>query len=160
MSTVLRCPTADDCAAMLALNNNFAVETSSLNIASLLQLVASSFYARIAGQMNGFCIALDQDAKYQNPNFEWFRGRHRRFVYIDRVVVAAQARGQGIAREIYRDLKRAAKNADHGVLCCEINVDPPNPASDRFHQAFGFIEVGRAFLADRAKTVRYLALSI
>jgi predicted GNAT superfamily acetyltransferase len=44
MSTVLRSPTADDCAAMLALNNDFAVETSLLNIASLQQLVASSFY--------------------------------------------------------------------------------------------------------------------
>ena len=160
MSTVLRSPTADDCAAMLALNNDFAVETSLLNIASLQQLVASSFYVRVSGQMNGFCIALDQDAPYENVNFEWFRGRYRRFVYIDRVVVAAHARGQGIAGEIYRDLKRAAKNADHSVLCCEINVDPPNPASDRFHQAFGFVEVGSAFLADRAKTVRYLALSI
>jgi hypothetical protein len=160
MSSVLRSPTADDHAAMLALNNDFAVETSSLDIASLQQLIASSFYVRIAGQMNGFCIALDQDAKYQNPNFEWFRRKYRRFVYIDRIVVAAHARGQGIASEIYRDLKRAAKNADHSVLCCEINVDPPNPASDRFHQAFGFVEVGNAFLAERAKTVRYLALSI
>ena len=31
----------------------------------------------------------------------------------------------------------------HTVLCCEINVDPPNVASDRFHGAFGFEEVGR-----------------
>jgi predicted GNAT superfamily acetyltransferase len=48
----------------------------------------------------------------------------------------------------------------HTVLCCEINVDPPNVASDRFHGAFGFEEVGQAFLAERAKTVRYLSLSI
>ena len=160
MSTVLRSPSADDAAAMLALNNEFAVETSLLNIATLQQLVASSFLVCIAGQMDGFCIALDQDAKYQNPNFEWFRGKYRRFVYIDRVVVAAHARGQGIARKIYCDLKLASKNADHSVIGCEINIDPPNLASDRFHQAFGFVEVGRTFLADRAKTVRYLALSI
>ena len=62
MSTVLRSPSADDDATMLALNNEFAVETSLLNIGSLQQLVASSFYVRIAGQMDGFCIALDQDA--------------------------------------------------------------------------------------------------
>ena len=110
--------------------------------------------------MDGFCIALDQDAKYQNLNFDWFRRRYQRFVYIDRVVVAAHARGQGIARRIYSDLKLASRNADHGVIGCEINIDPPNLASDRFHEAFGFVEVGRAFLADRAKTVRYLALSI
>jgi hypothetical protein len=33
-------------------------------------------------------------------------------------------------------------------------------SSDRFHEAFGFVEVGKAFLAERAKTIRYLALSI
>jgi predicted GNAT superfamily acetyltransferase len=43
MSTVLRSRSADDDAAMLALNNDFAVETSLLNIASLQQLVTSSF---------------------------------------------------------------------------------------------------------------------
>jgi predicted GNAT superfamily acetyltransferase len=160
MSTILRSPSADDDAAMLALNNESAVETSLLNIVSLQQLVASSFYVRIAGQMDGFCIALDQDAKYQNPNFEWFRRKYRLFVYIDRIVVAAHARGQGIAREMYSDLKLASKNADRSLIGCEINIDPPNLASDRFHEAFGFVEVGRAFLADRAKTVRYLALSI
>jgi predicted GNAT superfamily acetyltransferase len=160
MSTVLRSPSADDHAAMLALNNESARETSLLNIASLQQLIAASFHVRIAGPMNGFCIALDQDARYENSNFEWFRGRYRRFVYIDRVVVAAHARGQGIARKIYGDLKLASMNADHRVIGCEINVDPPNLASDRFHEAFGFVEVGRAFLAERAKTVRYLALSI
>jgi len=160
MSTTLRTPTADDTAAMLALNNEFAVETSLLDMASLQQLVAWSFHVRIAGRMNGFCIALDQEAPYQNVNFDWFRRKYPRFVYIDRVIVAAHARGQGIARDMYGDLKRAVANAGQDVLCCEINIEPPNPASDRFHEAFGFVEVGRAFLARRGKTVRYLGLSI
>jgi uncharacterized protein len=145
---------------MLALNNAFAVETSLLGMAALQQLIASSFHARVAGVIDAFCIALDQDAPYQNVNFDWFRRRYRRFVYIDRIVVAADAHGQGIGREIYRDLKAAARRAGHAVLCCEVNVDPPNAASDRFHQAFGFAEVGKALLAERGKTVRYLALSI
>jgi uncharacterized protein len=160
MSPVLRSPGAGDHAAMLALNNDFAVETSLLSIASLQLLIASSFYARLCAQADAFCIALDQDAPYENVNFDWFRRKYRRFVYIDRIVVAADARGQGIAREMYGELRTAAKNAGHGVLCCEVNIDPPNPASDRFHEAFGFAEVGRAFLAERGKTVRYLALPI
>ena len=36
------------------------------------------------------------------------------------------------------------------------NTDPPNPGSDAFHARLGFHEVGRAFLADRGKSVRYL----
>jgi predicted GNAT superfamily acetyltransferase len=34
---------------------------------------------------------------------------------------------------------------------------PPNPASDAFHAALGFAEVGSARLFDGMKTVRYLA---
>ena len=160
MSTVLRSPDVDDIAAMLALNNDFAVETSVLNMASLRQLIASSFYVRLSGQADAFCIALDQDAQYENVNFDWFRRRYRRFIYIDRVVVSAHARGNGIARKMYGELKLASQNAGHSALCCEINADPPNPASDRFHAAFGFVEVGSALLAERAKTVRYLAMPI
>jgi predicted GNAT superfamily acetyltransferase len=59
---------------------------------------------------------------------------------------------------MYSELKLASQNAGHSVLCCEVNVDPPNLASDRFHEAFGF--VGSALLAERAKTVRYLAMPI
>lgn len=160
MSAVLRSPSSDDYAAMLALNNDFAVETSLLSITALRELIASSFLVSISGKIDGFCIALDQNAQYQNINFNWFRQRYRQFVYIDRVVVAANARGKGIAREMYNDLKVTSKNASHSVICCEVNIDPPNVASDRFHEAFGFVQVGKAFLSDRAKTVRYLALSI
>ena len=160
MSTVLRSPDVNDIAAMLALNNDFAVETSALNMASLRQLIASSFYVRLSGQTDAFCIALDQEAQYENVNFDWFRRRYRRFIYIDRVVVAAHARGQGLARKMYSELKLASQKAGHSVLCCEVNADPPNLASDRFHAAFGFVEVGSAWLAERAKTVRYLVMPI
>jgi uncharacterized protein len=160
MSTVLRSPDVDDIAAILALNNDFAVETSALNMASLRQLIASSFYVRLSGQTDAFCIALDQEAQYENVNFDWFRRRYRRFIYIDRVVVAAHARGQGLARKMYSELKLASQKAGHSVLCCEVNADPPNLASDRFHAAFGFVEVGSAWLAERAKTVRYLVMPI
>ena len=44
------------------------------------------------------------------------------------------------------------------ILCCEVNIDPPNPVSDAFHAFFGFVEVGWAFLPDRGKSVRYLEL--
>jgi predicted GNAT superfamily acetyltransferase len=28
-------------------------------------------------------------------------------------------------------------------LCCEVNLEPPNPGSLRFHQSIGFVEVGQ-----------------
>jgi predicted GNAT superfamily acetyltransferase len=29
------------------------------------------------------------------------------------------------------------------ILCCEVNVEPPNPGSLRFHQRIGFAEVDK-----------------
>jgi hypothetical protein len=38
-------------------------------------------------------LAFDQHARYDSPNFLWFGARYPRFVYVDRIVVAASARG-------------------------------------------------------------------
>ena len=56
----------------------------------------------------------------------------------------------------YDDLFRFASENGHDVIVCEVNSDSPNPASDAFHQALGFSEMGDAHLEDRGKTVRYL----
>lgn len=155
-----RPPTEEDFAAMVALNNEFAAETSFLTPDAMRRLINMTFHVRVAGQTEAFCIALNQAADYDNPNLKWFRERLKHFVYVDRGVVAAHAQGRGIAQTLYRDLVAAARKAGHTLICCEVNVSPPNPGSDRFHDAFGFVEIGRAFHADRAKTVRYLTLEI
>lgn len=49
-----------------------------------------------------------------------------------------------------------AKQAGLKRIVCEVNLSPPNPKSDAFHQRMGFVEVGQAVLEDRNKTVRYL----
>jgi uncharacterized protein len=160
VSTALRSPVADDYASMLALNNAFSAETSLLSSSSLEKLIDASFYTRVSLNGDAFCIALDHNSHHEGINFNWFRQRYRRFVYIDRIVVVARAHGKGLARAIYLDLKKSAIVAGHDTICCEVNVDPPNVRSDRFHEGFGFVEVGKALLSDRAKTVRYLELRI
>jgi predicted GNAT superfamily acetyltransferase len=37
---------------------------------------------------------------------------------------------------------------------------PPNPASDAFHAALGFVEVGTASVHDGSRTVRYLSQTL
>ena len=99
---------------------------------------------------------LDQAADYDSVNYLWFRERYPAFVYVDRVVVADSARGRGLARALYDDLFVAAKAAGHERIVCEVNSDPPNPASDRFHAALGFVTVGAAAIHGGKKTVTYL----
>lgn len=142
--------------ATLRLNQAHVAELSELDADALDRLVREAFLASVINGGDAFLIAFDQDADYDSPNFRWFQSRYRRFVYVDRVVVAAAARGRGLANRLYQGLFEFAGARGHSVIACEVNLDPPNPASDAFHRARGFEEVGRAELAN-GKTVRYLA---
>lgn len=160
MSPLIRPVEPGDMDAILALNAASTVETGPLDQAGLARLLAESFLARLAPPALGFIIVLDQDSRIDGPNFAWFRARHRRFAYIDRVVVGARARGRGVGRALYAEAIAAARAAGHSVLCAEVNIDPPNPISGAFHAAQGFVEVGRAVLRDRGKTVQYLERAV
>jgi len=105
-------------------------------------------------------MAFDQAADYDSPNYLWFRERYPRFVYVDRIVVDPAMRKRGLANLLYADLFRVARDAGHDRVVCEVNSDPPNPASDAFHDALGFTEVGHATIHGGAKTVRYLSHSL
>lgn len=140
----------------LALNNAHATELSWHDAASFRRLLDAAFYARWAADRAAFLIAFDQDAAYGSENFLWFRRNYARFVYVDRVVVRPDRRREGHAGALYRDLFARAAAACHASIVCEVNRVPPNPASDAFHAAFGFVPVGSATLAAGDKAVRYL----
>lgn len=153
---MIRPAEATDLDAILALNGEAVAHTAPLEELGLARLVAESFRASFAPPAQGFLIALDQNSRIEGWNFAWFKARHARLVYIDRVVVAEGARGGGLGRSLYLDLFAAARDAGHVVVCAEVNFDPPNPVSDAFHAALGFAEVGRAFHPVYRRTVRYL----
>ncbi len=142
-----------DMPAILALNNDHAAATSWLSAAKLDAMLAAALHVGLVdGGRAGFLIAFAQDAAYDSPNFLWFRARHRRFAYIDRVVIAPGSQRRGHGRALYAGLIAAAGD---GLVCCEVNHVPPNPASDAFHAALGFVEAGQAQHPD-GKVVRYL----
>jgi predicted GNAT superfamily acetyltransferase len=145
-----------DTTTILSLNNEHAQETSALDDASLTALLGMAFYARgVDGGATAFLIALDHNASYGSPNFMWFKESHKSFVYIDRIIVSPAARGLGIARLLYEDLFTRVKQAGHDRVVCEVNIEPPNLASEAFHVAMGFDGVGQATIYDGTKTVRY-----
>jgi uncharacterized protein len=146
----------DDVTAFLALNRESVAMLSPLTEAEMRDVLAQAYCAWLTPQGEAMLIALDQSARYASPNFAWFAARYPRFVYVDRVAVSPVARGRGIARSLYERLIAHARDDGHSVICAEIYFDPPNPASDAFHSSLGFEEIGRAYLADRDKSVRYL----
>ena len=132
--------------ALLRLNNDHATELSLLDGAGLAGLVRQAFWAgRVGDSVAGdaaMLIALDQGAAYGSVNFQWFRARYRRFVYVDRVVVGAGLRGRGVATALYAGVFAAAAAAGHRMVGCEVNVAPVNAPSLRLHERLGFVRVG------------------
>jgi len=142
--------------ALLALNNAHSVALSWLDAGRFRHLVREAHVALRIGEAEALLLGFDPAADYDSPNFLWFRDRLGGFLYVDRVVVAAGARGQGLARRLYREVFEAAGRAGLGQVVCEVNADPPNPASDAFHAALGFTEMGTGVLDLGRKKVRYL----
>ena len=141
------------------LNNLHVIELSWLDREQLWHLVQTAYYARMTPSGSAFLIALAPEADYDSPNFLRFRNRIDRFIYIDRIAVAPEARGRGLARALYADLFSQAARDGHTIICCEVNLDPPNLRSDTFHAALGFQDDGHATIPS-GKTVRYLIKTI
>lgn len=140
---------------LLDLNNAHAMELSLLDEAGMRALVREACVAARVGEGDAFVLAFDEAADYDSPNFLWFRERFDHFVYVDRICVDPRRRGQGLARRLYEHVFDRARASGAGRVVCEVNAEPPNPASDAFHAALGFREIGSATLADRGKRVRY-----
>ncbi len=43
--------------------------------------------------------------------------------------------------------------ASHARMVCEVNIDPPNPASLAFHLGRGYVEIGSLTQLDGHQTV-------
>ena len=86
----------------------------------------------------GLVIGLTEEAPYDSPYFGWFAERHSSFAYIDRVAIDERQRGNGWGPAMYRAFEAWARDAGRPVLCAEVNTQPPNSRSLRFHDLFGF----------------------
>ena len=132
-------------ADILALNAASVHFLSPLTPERLAHLHAHAAYHKVVqhdGRVLAFLLAFAPGAPYDSVNYRWFDARYDDFLYVDRIVVAEAARGLGLASRLYRDLFEHARTHGYGRVVCEFDVDPPNPASERFHRGFGFTEVG------------------
>ncbi|MEE4274957.1 MAG: GNAT family N-acetyltransferase [Thermoleophilia bacterium] len=154
---------ADDFAAILALNAAWVHYTSPLDEAALGELHAQAAYHRVAevdGCVAGFLLAVGPGQAYESPNYRWFAARSGDFLYIDRVVVDGAHQGTGIGGALYDDVADWAARHGVGRLVCEVNVEPPNPVSDAFHERRGFVEVGTQWVAGGTKRVSLRELAL
>lgn len=94
--------------------------------------------AAVEGQLVGMFVGLPHGTPYWSPNYRWFADRYPAFAYVDRVAVATGARQLGVGRAFYDEFEAWARHHTIDLLCAEVNEEPPNPVSMRFHAALGF----------------------
>jgi len=145
-----------DLPAILALNEASVRFLSPLTLARLEALHRSAAYHKVVdieGEIAAFLLAFREGAPYDSPNYLWFVERYPHFLYVDRIVVAAAHRGSGFGATLYDDIAAFAARTGVPWLTCEFDIEPPNPASMRFHERMGFGEVGTQTIGDGKKRV-------
>ena len=136
-----------DLARVLEINNANTPGVSELTFAELELDLHSSLHALAIdnelGEVCAFCITFDPDAPDAGDNHRWFAERYKSFVYLDRIAIDSNHQNRGLGALLYQSVEQhMLKSAEHSLLCCEVNLEPPNPGSLRFHKRIGFSECG------------------
>ena len=143
--TSLRALTESDLEKVVEINNAGYPAVPLATIEEIRSLFELSSYRMAAlnneGEVVGFALALDPGADYDSENYVFFEGRFENHLYIDRIVFADSARGLGLGTALYEDLFDFARTQGRSAVTCEVNLEPPNPGSLRFHRRFGFEDV-------------------
>ena len=148
----------DDLEFVLNLNqrNTPAVGDSSFETISYFLKVSEYFKMITIGEKPiGFLIALMPGKDYQSENYRWFNHKYNSFMYIDRIVISSKYQGRGYGKLFYNDLHRFSKGKAL-KLACEVNTRPMNLQSIKFHDKFGFYEVGTQETENGKKKVSLL----
>ena len=135
-----------DAHAVLALNAANVPEVGPLDGTKLALLESESVAFDVLdmdGSVEGALIVLADGGSYGSLNYRWFADRYPRFAYVDRIMLSPEQRGRGWGVELYRRAAAAASHHAKPILTAEVNTVPANPRSLRFHEQFGFVEVGR-----------------
>lgn len=134
-----------DYEALVLLNNAAVPAVNALTVADFADFATQADLFRVVGPLGdpqAVLIALRQGRVYDSLNYRWFERTYDSFLYVDRVVVSESQRGKGLGAVLYEDFAGAGRRLGVPRLTCEVNLDPPNPGSVRFHERLGFRPVG------------------
>ncbi|HHY99868.1 MAG TPA: GNAT family N-acetyltransferase [Bacillota bacterium] len=159
----IRPATPEDYEEILKLNEESVHFLSPLSKEKLIHLHQESEILKVVetdGKVEAFVLALREGKDYDSVNYAWFSKNYEKFLYIDRVVASVKQQGSGLGKMLYEDVFKHAKSIDVPVVTAEIDIEPPNPVSLKFHEKFGFKEVGKQAVAGGKKIVSLQAVQI
>jgi hypothetical protein len=154
-----------DLARVLEINNANTPGVSELTMIDLATDLKNSLHALVIdnehGEVSAFCITFAPDAPDAGIHHQWFNERYESFVYLDRIAIDSNHQNHGLGAKLYQAVEqKMLQSAEHSMLCCEVNLKPPNPGSLRFHKRIGFTEVGQSIPEYANYRVSYLSKSL
>jgi len=167
MDYIIRDVRPRDLDEVLCLNEEVVPAVNSVPLEMMQWFAKNAAYFRVASKdhrednlednrLAAFLIGMRPGTTYQSLNYRWFCDHYDDFAYIDRVAVAGHARRNGLATILYDDFRQSVP-ADVSVMTCEVNLRPPNETSMRFHERYGFEQVGSQATEGGDKKVALMA---
>ena len=148
---VIRPARLEDIPGIVTINAAGQPGVSALTAEAVADALTDAAYVAVAvvgGEVSGYMIGYMADDACDGEEFAWFQARLPRFLYIDQIAVAPTARRAGVGAQLYEHVMSFADARAIPSLVCEVNLEPPNPASLRFHARLGFQEVGVLAVTD------------
>jgi len=128
-----------------AINNDGYPAVPMTSSEEMAALVSVSSLALVAenddGTPIGFLVAVDPGQQYDSENYVFFERSFGNHLYIDRIVLSEDSRGLGVGADFYQHVFDKARADGRSSVTCEVNIEPPNPGSLRFHRRWGFVDV-------------------
>jgi predicted GNAT superfamily acetyltransferase len=144
MSLTIRVLQTDDLPTLFRINvegDPGVGQVTESELADLLSLAVLPLGAFDADELVGFVICLLPKTRYASLNYAWFNERYDHFLYVDRIAIAKTHRNRKIGSLLYDKIIQNAEQRGWPIAA-EVNLQPPNPGSMRFHVRYGFDEIG------------------
>ena len=135
------------------LNQKNTPEVGSLSsikdLQNLIRLSSINYYVISQDKIIGFIICFREHSTYDSENYKFFSKEERNFLYVDRIAISHKYRRFGIGKNLYLKIEQMAVS-NNLPICCEVNTDPLNEISIKFHKDFGFFEIGNRKFKDHS----------
>ena len=121
---------------------------SADHLESLMKISLKTIVLKYENKIIGFCLLFNEGSSYDSPNYKYFNNKYDKFIYVDRVVVASDFTAKGGGTLMYQDVFNFAKK-NKLTVCCEVNEEPVNEVSLKFHKKLDFIKVDEKVYAKK-----------
>ena len=140
---IIRELTAEDLGVMLAINQENVPAVGPENEETMRQIFEWSFLAlgiEVNQALVGYCLIMKPGLPYGSTNYQWFCDKYDDFIYLDRVAFTESHQGKGYGSLLYNEVE---SRSSEPLFTLEVNLEPRNDGSLRFHDRLGFVEVGQ-----------------